>query len=163
MSGINEIMEKYTGGEITAEETNEQLRQQEAGFHLKPDKNILTEEEIRATTIGHYPEQANGFGLLDTGTGTMDKVQVQDGHLVDCDCGTMPALCIVAGRTYQVQGTILTERETETEECAVIPDRPSMKRRKDLAGQMTRQTTKSGFYDVTYDGDGYAVKVVRAR
>lgn len=109
MSGINEIMEKYTGGEITAEETNEQLRQQEAGFHLKPDKNILTEEEIRATTIGHYPEQANGFGLLDTGTGTMDKVAVKDGKLVNCDCGEMHAILHIAGRRYTVRGVTLVD------------------------------------------------------
>ena len=66
MSKVNEIMEKYTAGEITAEEANAKLSAAEAGFRLQPGKNALTEEEMRATTIGHFPDQANGFGLLDS-------------------------------------------------------------------------------------------------
>ena len=108
---INETMSKYTAGEITLEQANEELKKAEAGFHLDPNKNVLTEEEKRATTIGCYPDQANGYGLLDTGTGTMDKVQVKDGHLVGCDMGESYALCIIAGRTYQVKGTELVEQE----------------------------------------------------
>ena len=102
MSKVNEIMEKYTAGEITAEEANAKLAAAEAGFHLEPGKNVLTEEEMRATTIGHFPDQANGFGLLDSGTGTLDKVRVKDGRLVNCDMGESYALLIIAGRTYRV-------------------------------------------------------------
>ena len=39
--------------------------------------------------------------------------------------------------------------------------RPDMKRRKDLAGQVVRQATKIGQFDVTYNEDGYAVKATR--
>lgn len=39
--------------------------------------------------------------------------------------------------------------------------RPDMKRRTDLAGQVVRQITKIGQFDVHYDEDGYAVKAVR--
>ena len=111
MSKVNEIMEKYTAGEITAEEANAKLAAAGAGFRLKLGKNVLTEEEMRATTIGYYPDQANGFGLLDTGTGTLDKVRCENGHLVDCDCGDSYALYIIAGRIYQVKGTELVEQE----------------------------------------------------
>ena len=48
-----------------------------------------------------------------------------------------------------------------TEEAEVLPKTPDMHRRKDLAGQVVRQTTKSGLYDVTYGADGYAVKARR--
>ena len=48
-----------------------------------------------------------------------------------------------------------------TEEAEVLPKTPDMRRRPDLAGQVVRQTTKSGLYDVTYDADGYAVKARR--
>ena len=48
-----------------------------------------------------------------------------------------------------------------TEEAKPLPKTPDMRRRKDLAGQVVRQTTKSGLYDVTYDADGYAVKARR--
>lgn len=44
-----------------------------------------------------------------------------------------------------------------------IPDRPDMKRNKDLAGLVVRQFTKIGQYDVHYNEDGYAVKSVRVQ
>ena len=52
-----------------------------------------------------------GWGLLDTGTGTLDKVEVRDGHLVGCDCGEMYALCMIAGKVFPVKGAALTEAE----------------------------------------------------
>ena len=107
---IAEIVQDYTGGKTGLEETNQALREAEAGFCLKPGRNALTEEELRATTIGCYPDMANGFGLLDTGTGTLDKVRVERGQLVACDCGAMPALVTLAGRTYEVRGRVLAER-----------------------------------------------------
>ena len=48
-----------------------------------------------------------------------------------------------------------------TEEGKPLPKTADMRRRKDLAGQVVRQKTKSGLYDVTYDADGYAVKARR--
>ena len=105
MSKVNEIMEKYTAGEITVEEANEQLRQQGANFHLEP----MTDEERAA------------------------KKQRED------ELGFIPA----------------------TEEAKPLPKTPDMRRRKDLAGQVVRQMTRSGPFDVTYDADGYAVKARR--
>ena len=48
-----------------------------------------------------------------------------------------------------------------TEEGKPLPKTADMRRRPDLAGQVVRQTTKSGLYDVTYNEDGYAVKASR--
>ena len=48
-----------------------------------------------------------------------------------------------------------------TEEAKPLPKTPDMRRRKDLAGQVVRQMTKTGPFDVTYDADGYAVKARR--
>lgn len=48
-----------------------------------------------------------------------------------------------------------------TEEAKPLPKTPDMHRRKDLAGQVVRQMTRSGLYDVTYNEDGYAVKASR--
>lgn len=48
-----------------------------------------------------------------------------------------------------------------TEEGKPLPKTADMRRRPDLAGQVVRQTTKSGLYDVTYNEDGYAVKARR--
>ena len=100
-----EIIRKYTAGELTLAEANLKLR----GIRLNPGKNILTEEEKRATTVGYYPEQANGYGLLDTGTGSLDKVKIQSGKLINCDCGIMRALVSIAGKTYHVKGDTLVE------------------------------------------------------
>ena len=48
-----------------------------------------------------------------------------------------------------------------TEEAKPLPKTPDMRRRPDLAGQVVRQMTRSGPFDVTYDADGYAVKARR--
>ena len=118
MSKVFEIISKYTAGEKTLEETNAELKKMKAGFYLDPNKNVLTEEEKRATTIGCYPDQANGYGLLDTGTGTLDKVVVNPEKMelahavneVNTDGTTnMYAMCIVKGKTYEVKGRKLVE------------------------------------------------------
>ena len=113
---INEIMSKYTAGESTVEETNAALNEAGCIFHFDPDRHELTEEEKRATTVGFYPEQANGFGLLDTGTGTMEKVAVTDGTLayavneVREDGSTnMLAFVYICGKRYEVKGRTMVE------------------------------------------------------
>ena len=55
------------------------------------------------------------------------------------------------------EGTIDIGRGNEP----ILPRTPDMRRRKDLAGQVVRQMTKTGPFDVTYDADGYAVKARR--
>ena len=110
MSKTTEIINKYTAGEATLEETNAALAELGAGIHLKPGKHELTAEETAAAKA-ETAANANGFGLLDTGTGTLDKVQVKDGQLVDCDCGEMYALCMIAGKVFPVKGAALTEAE----------------------------------------------------
>ena len=82
---IADILFKYTTGEATLEETNDALKEAEAGFNLEPGRNEITPDEMALTTVGDTPEEANGFGLLDTGTGSMEKVHVTNGKL---DFGT---------------------------------------------------------------------------
>lgn len=110
MSKTTEIINKYTAGEATLEETNAALVELGAGIHLEPGKHELTAEESAAAKA-ETAANANGFGLLDTGTGTLDKVEVRDGHLVGCDCGEMYALCMIAGKVFPVKGAALTEAE----------------------------------------------------
>ena len=78
---IADILFKYTTGEATLEETNDALKEAEAGFNLEPGRNEITPDELALTTVGDTPEEANGFGLLDTGTGSMEKVHVTNGKL----------------------------------------------------------------------------------
>ena len=48
---------------------------------MEPGRNEITPDEMALTTVGDTPEEANGFGLLDTGTGSMEKVHVTNGKL----------------------------------------------------------------------------------
>ena len=92
---INEILAKYTLGEATLEETNAALKEAGANFHLNPNKNILTPDEIAN----------HSAGLLDTGLGSYDKVYIKDGHITNCDCGDMKAFVFVGGKVHEVKGT----------------------------------------------------------
>lgn len=61
---INEIIAKYTNCEATLDETNEALKEMQAGFHLEPNRN-----EIK-------PEEEEYFGRLNDGFGADEKVRV---------------------------------------------------------------------------------------
>lgn len=104
-----DIIMKYTAGELTLEEANAELSTKENAPYLDPEKNVLTDEEKRATTVGYYPDQVNGWGLLDTGTGSLDKVEVRGGKLVNAAQGEAFALCIIAGKSYEVKDDTLVE------------------------------------------------------
>lgn len=164
---INEAISKYTKGEITTEEVNAILTESGAGFSFHPGQNELTEEDLRATTVGHYPDMANGYGLLDSGTGSMEKVHVTNGvldHAVNTvlpDGGTsMTAYVHICGKTYEVFGDTLGE-VAEKKPVDTLPDKADLRRRTDLAGQTVEQRTKIGKFAVTYDENGYAVRSTR--
>ena len=88
-----EIIAAYTMGNISLEEANRRLAEAKAGFVIGPDRCNLTHEMIE-----------QGWGLLDTGTGTLDPVQVRDNELVDNDMGDMPAFVCLRGTWYEVKG-----------------------------------------------------------
>lgn len=90
---IKEILHAYTKGEYTLEQANAELAKAGANFHLDPEKNTLSREEIIL-----------GYGLLDTGTGYMDKALMVGDELVHADCGDMVAFFIQNGTTYRVHG-----------------------------------------------------------
>ena len=106
---INDILSEYTTGDITMEKANAELAAAGSSTYLNPEKNVLTKDEIEETVVGESPADACGTGLLDTGTGCLDKVLVADGKLVDNDVGEMYALCIIGGKVYHVEGDTLTE------------------------------------------------------
>lgn len=118
---MNEIIKKYTSGEATLEETNAAMASAGAGFHLDPGRNTLTEEEIKTTTVGASPSDANGYGLMDTGTGTLDKVHVVDGVIQGGPVNevredgkvSMKATVYIGGKQYAVAGDQL---------CEIAPD-----------------------------------------
>ena len=170
MENINKILKDYTAGGKTLEDTNAALAEAGAGFHLEPGRNEITDEDRKQTVVGYYPEQATGLGLLDTGTGSMEKVCVYHGRLehpvneVQPDGSTnMAAYVIICGRVYEVFGDTLREpAKEEAPAVQKVPRTPDMRRRTDLAGQTVRQHTRAGDFEVHYDELGYAVRARRA-
>lgn len=93
MSSVTDIINAYAQGGITLEECNDKLRELGHPVRVDPDRTRLTPEMVE-----------QGWGLLDTGTGTLDPVQVKDGELVDSDMGEMPAYVCLKGVWYEVKG-----------------------------------------------------------
>lgn len=93
MSKVTDTINAYAKGGITLEECNRRLREMVHPILVDPDRPRLTPEMI-----------ADGWGLLDTGTGTLDPVQVRDNELVDNDMGDMPAFVCLKGTWYEVKG-----------------------------------------------------------
>lgn len=108
---LEKILGDYTLGKADVEATNKELERIDSGLRVDPDKNTITEAEKHQTVIGYYPEQTTGYGLLDTGTGSLDKVHVTGGKLDDCDMGESFALVIIAGRMYEVDGRALKDAD----------------------------------------------------
>ncbi len=115
MDKITKILLDYTSGKTPLEETNRALEDAGSDIRLNPAKNLFTPEELLATHTGETPEEAEGYGLLDTGTGSMEKVHVTAGVLDNAvnealpDGGTnMTAYVLIGGQKYEVKGAALT-------------------------------------------------------
>lgn len=103
---VQEILHKYSNGEIGLEAANQALAEADAGFYLDPKKNLLSQDEIVNGTAG----------LLDTGTGSFDKVEIVNGELkypvnivMPDGKPSMKALVLAQGKTFEVYGTKLIE------------------------------------------------------
>ena len=109
---INDIINNYTSGKTPVGDTNKALKEAGAGFSFQPGKNALTAEEIAATKVGARPNDATGYGLMSSGTGTMDKVHVvkgklQGGAINMVGSDGMPNECdivYIGGQVWQVYG-----------------------------------------------------------
>ena len=97
MVDINKILKQWADGEKTVEETNEALKG--TGLYVDPDKQKIAEGE--GAVYCEDLSKINGYGLLDTGTGTLDKVKIKNGKLVD-SIGNMAALVLVGDVHYKV-------------------------------------------------------------
>ena len=97
MVDIDNILKQWTDDEKTVEETNEALKG--TGIYVDPDKQKIAEGE--GAVYCEDLSKINGYGLLDTGTGTLDKVKIKNGKLVD-SIGNMAALVLVGDVHYKV-------------------------------------------------------------
>ena len=107
---VNEILEKYTKGEMTPDEANAALKEVEDNdLFLDPNRNIITQEEFMATTAGDTPDTVNGYGLMDHGVGCLEKVHVVNGKTPDVNMGAETAFVYIAGKCYNLVGDTLVE------------------------------------------------------
>lgn len=113
MTKMDAILAAYTSGAADLQETNEALRAAGTGLRLDPDRCRLSAGETAAPGADGLLE---GWGLLDTGTGSLEKVEIRSGRLsqpvneVLPDGGVnMPAFVLAGGRRYAVLGDALAE------------------------------------------------------
>ena len=107
----NEILNKYTTGEMTLPEANEALKEADSDLCLDPNRNVITPEELAETRVGMTPDEANGWGIMEHGVGALEKVHVVDGRTVDVDMGQEAAYVYIAGRKYRLRGDMLADED----------------------------------------------------
>lgn len=117
MDKITEAIREYSDGKKTLEELNAFLKEEGSNLQIIPGKNQLTEEDLAVTSCHGTPESANGYGLLDSGTGSFDKVHVVNGILdyavnmvIDGEGHTnMLAYAYIGGFKFEVKGDQLVD------------------------------------------------------
>lgn len=98
MTKQTEILLDYSYGKLSAGQANNELAKHGLNIRIDPNRCKLTAEQI-----------ADGWGLLDTGTGTLDPARMVNGELVNVDCGDMKAFFFHDGKEYVVHGKKLEE------------------------------------------------------
>lgn len=73
MKTVEEVLRKYTLGEAGKDETNDDLKELGSPLCLNPDRNVITPEELAETRVGVTPDEANGYGLMEHGAGSLEK------------------------------------------------------------------------------------------
>lgn len=111
MKDLEKTLLDYTKGEKTLEETNKALKDMGSNIYLNPARNLFSAQELMETRVGETPDEANGYGLLDHGVGSMEKVHVVDGKTPDVNMGEETAFVYIGGECYRLRGDTLTYKE----------------------------------------------------
>ena len=111
ITGYLDVYKRQTLGEAGKDETNDGLKELGSPLRLNPDRNVITPEELAETRVGETPAEANGWGILDHGVGSLEKVHVVNGRTVDVDMGHEAAYVYIAGRKYRLRSDVLTEED----------------------------------------------------
>lgn len=111
MKNLEEILHHYTRGDKPLNETNQALKELDCGLQLDPARNLISAQELAETCVGETPAEANGWGILDHGVGSLEKVHVVNGRTVDVDMGQEAAYVYIGGHKYRLRGDVLTEED----------------------------------------------------
>lgn len=82
----NKYLEDYITGKINLEELNKKWAEIGMELHIDPTKNIIT---TGGATVKDNDSDINGYVMVDSGTGTLDKAMVRNGKLVYPDASIM--------------------------------------------------------------------------
>ena len=111
MKNLEDILHDYTRGDKPLDETNQELKELDCGLQLDPTRNLFSARELLEARGGETPDEANGWGILDHGVGSLEKVHVVNGRTVDVDMGQETAYVYMAGKRYRLRGDVLTEED----------------------------------------------------
>ena len=77
---MDAIFEKYRNDEYTVDDVNKELEALGVDLRLVEGRNQITPEELAQTSVGDTPEEANGWGMMNTaGIGGLEKMKVTNG------------------------------------------------------------------------------------
>ena len=101
----SEIIRKYTEKAITLEEANQLLEENGSTVRLDPFKNVISGQEFADTKVSDDPAEVTGWGMMNHGVGSMEKMHVQDGKF-DYDTGFRgnTAVLYIKGKMFRVEG-----------------------------------------------------------
>ena len=97
---INKIINKYSDGEYTAEKANEELAKIDSNLFIDPNKNVLSDSE--KNVVVQDITKFSGSALMNSGTGTKNKVAIKNGKLVD-GVGKMRVEIIIGAKIFHVK------------------------------------------------------------
>lgn len=97
----------WANGEITLDEANKVLELFGVP-HLDINKNKITEEEENGAVVSDDVNKVNGYGYLDMGIGSNEKILIVNG--VSQNGGVSNGYVIIGGAKYRIEGEKLVER-----------------------------------------------------
>lgn len=111
MNDFEKVILDYSRGEVGLDETNAKLKEMGSNVFLNPMRNMFTAEELMNTVVGETPDDANGYGIMDHGIGSMEKVHVVNGRTTNVNMGEEIAFVYIAGKKYRLRGDVLVDEE----------------------------------------------------
>lgn len=102
---FNEIIKNYTENTITLDEANRRLEEIGSTVRFDPFKNVISGKEFADTKVSDDPAEVTGWGMMNHGVGTPEKMHVQNGKF-DYDTGFHGDMAVlyIKGKMFRVEG-----------------------------------------------------------
>ena len=111
----NEYLADYISGKINLEQLNQKWADLGMELHLDPTKNIITSG---GATVQKNDADINGYVMVDSGTGTMDKAMVKNGKLVYPSTDILFAF--IGTTRYTVENGEILHLDTSVDEDVLV-------------------------------------------